>query len=303
MSLFKKKKMCVTHDGTFHADDLFATATLSILNNGNIKIIRTRDPKIIEKGDYVYDVGGEYNPSMNRFDHHQKGGAGNRENGVPYAAFGLVWKTYGEQVCGSKEVAKVIEYKIACPIDALDNGLDLVKPIFSGVYPYAVEPIFLSEIPTWKENIKEIDGIFKKQYKKVAELLKREIKIAQDDMEAKDILLSAYNNSKDKRIIIINKNFPRYLYQNFLSNFAEPIYLVFPSGHSDIWKIEAIRKNNDTIESRKSFPETWRGVLDKDKLKDISKIPEIIFCHQGGFLAETESKESAIKLAEKALIA
>ena len=38
MSIFKKKKICVTHNGSFHADDLFAMAALSILNNGNIKI-------------------------------------------------------------------------------------------------------------------------------------------------------------------------------------------------------------------------------------------------------------------------
>ena len=40
MSIFKKKKILITHDSTFHADDLFAAATLSILNKGNIKIIR-----------------------------------------------------------------------------------------------------------------------------------------------------------------------------------------------------------------------------------------------------------------------
>ena len=63
MSFFSKKKIVVTHNGTFHADDIFSAATLSILLDGKIKIIRTRDAEIISKADYVFDVGGEYDPS------------------------------------------------------------------------------------------------------------------------------------------------------------------------------------------------------------------------------------------------
>lgn len=303
MSLFNKNKILVTHNGAFHADDLFATATLSILNKGNIKVVRTRDPKVIESADYVFDVGGIYDPEKNRFDHHQKGGAGSRSNGIPYASFGLVWKKYGEQLCGSKEVADKIDEKIACSIDAIDNGVDISRSLFDGIVPYFADQVFLDYIPTWKESNKNIDSIFIEQAKKVQALLQREIEIAKADIEGKSIIINAYNDSKDKRIIIINENFPRYLYQNTLSSLPEPMYLVFPSGHSSVWKIEAIKKSVDTMESRKPFPESWRGVFDADKLREISGISDIIFCHRGGFLTETLSKEGAIKLAEKALIA
>lgn len=301
--IFKHKKILVTHNGTFHADDLFATATLSILNNGNVKVIRTRDPKVIETGDYVYDVGGEYIPERNRFDHHQRGGSGKRENGIPYAAFGLVWRAFGEKICGSKEVADIIEKKIAEPIDAKDNGVDISRTIFPDIFPYSVESIFLSEIPTWKEENNNIDEIFNIQVNKVIELLKREIKITKDDVEGKKIILDAYEKTEDKRIIILENNFPRYLYQNTLSVLPEPVYLVYPSGHSDLWKIEAVKKSPDTMESRKAFPESWRGVFDEEKLSEISGISDIVFCHQNGFLTETKSKEGAISLAQKALIA
>lgn len=302
MSLFKKKKICITHDGTFHADDLFATATLSILNNGNIKIIRTRDPKILAKGDYVYDVGGEYSSDKNIFDHHQKEGAGKRENGIPYASFGLVWKTFGEEICGSKEVADIIDKKIAQPIDASDNGVTICKSVFEGVLPYTADQIFLIHKPTWKESNRNIDSIFKRQVEIAKELLKREIEVASVDIEGRNIIVESYNKTEDKRIIIMDKNFPRYLYQNTLSSFTEPLYLVFPSGHSTVWKIEAIKKSGDTMESRKPFPESWRGVFDQEKLREISEISDIIFCHRGGFLAETLSKEGAVQLAQKALL-
>ena len=73
-----KKKLIelVTHDGSFHTDDIFACATLSILlenKKEKFKIIRTRNQKIIDSGDYVFDVGVIYNEKLNKFDHHQIG--------------------------------------------------------------------------------------------------------------------------------------------------------------------------------------------------------------------------------------
>ena len=307
MSFFKKNKICITHNGSFHADDLFATATLSILNNGNIKIIRTRDPEIIKTGDYVYDVGGENNSSLNFFDHHQKGGAGVRDNGIPYSSFGLVWKAYGEQLCGSKEVADRIDQKIVQPIDANDNGIDISRPLFKDIHSYSVYPIFLSESPTWKEDNKDIDKIFNKQVGKAIILLKREIKIANDDLEGEKIIIEAYKKSEDKRIVSVDINLPRYLIQGVLSRFPEPLYIIYPSFRSSIvvgWKTEAIKKYPETMESRKLFPENWRGLMESSgKLKEVTGVPDAQFCHQSGFFLTVGSKEGAIKLAEKALLA
>ena len=306
MSFLKKKKICVTHNGAFHADDLFATAALSILNNGNIKIIRTRDPKIFETADYVYDVGGENDPERNKFDHHQKGGGGKRENGIPYAAFGLVWKKFGEQICGSKEAADSIDTKIVMPIDAKDNGVDISKFIFEGVHSYSVYAIFLSEMPTWKEDNSKIDSIFIKQAKKAVELLKREIKVTKDDIEGQKIIIEAYDKSKDKRIIVVDFDLPRYLMNEILCKFSEPIYFVYPSFRKNKivgWKTEAVRKSVDTMESRKLFPESWRGLMESSgKLKEVTGVTDAQFCHQSGFFLTAGSKESAIKLAQKALL-
>lgn len=302
--IFKQNKICVTHDGTFHADDLFATAALSILNNGNIKIIRSRDPEQIKKGDYVYDTGGEYNENENLFDHHQRGGAGSRTNGIPYSSFGLVWKKYGEQICGSLEIANRIDQKIVQPIDAVDNGIDIVKPIFDGIFPYGAEGIFLNNKPTWKEGNKDINKIFRDSVKEVAKLLTREIEVAKSDTEAVEIMMKAYNEAKDKKIIILENDFPRYLYQDTFSKLPEPMYLVFPSGHSSMWKVEAITKSQETMESRKLFPESWRGFFNNDPLlKEITGVADTVFCHKSGFLIISNSKEGAIELAQKALIA
>lgn len=304
MSFFIKNKICVTHDGRFHADDLFATAVLSILNNGNIEIIRTRNQNIIDDGDYVYDVGGLYDPGRDLFDHHQKGGAGARPNGVPYASFGLVWNKYGEHICGSREVANLIDEKIVCSIDAIDNGVDISKPLFKDIAPYYATQIFLAAQPTWKEDMNNIDQIFIEQVNLVVQILSREIEVAKSEIEAHDIIMNAYENAFDKRIIILDYNFPRYIFQRVLSSLPEPIYLISPSNNNTEWKVEAISESPETLNSRKPFPEQWRGMSRNDEeMEELEGVSDLIFCHKSGFLLHTISKESALKLAQKSLIA
>ena len=84
LGLGKKTKKLVTHNGSFHSDDVFACAALILLlekKGEKFKIIRTRDEEVIKKGDYVFDVGSVYDGAKNRFDHHQVGGAGKRSGG------------------------------------------------------------------------------------------------------------------------------------------------------------------------------------------------------------------------------
>src|SRR5665811_284372 len=125
-----QNKKLVTHNGSFHADDVFACATLSLMlekENINFEIIRTRDPEVINSGDYVFDVGDIYDEDKNYFDHHQVGGAGQRDNSIEYSSFGLVWKKFGIKLCDSKKVVDIIDRKLVAPIDAADNGFDLVE--------------------------------------------------------------------------------------------------------------------------------------------------------------------------------
>ncbi|KAG1660405.1 UPF0160 protein MYG1, mitochondrial [Nymphon striatum] len=76
------KQTVVTHNGNFHADDVFSVAALKSIFP-SFELIRTRDLETIAKADIVIDVGGEYDADAGRFDHHQRGGAGERENGIP----------------------------------------------------------------------------------------------------------------------------------------------------------------------------------------------------------------------------
>ncbi len=58
------------------------------------------------------------------------------------------------------------------------------------------------------------------------------------------------------------------------------------------------------MESRKLFPEDWRGIMGSSgKLKEITGVIDAQFCHQSGFFLTAGSKEGAIELARKALLA
>lgn len=294
MSIFKKKKICITHNGAFHADDLFATAVLSILNDGNIKIIRTRDVAEMEKGDYVYDVGGEYDPARNRFDHHQKGGAGTRPNGIPYSSFGLIWKKYGEVICGDKEVALRIENKLVQSVDANDNGINLFD-VKGDVAPYTIQDVFFNFKPSWKDE-QDYDSRFNRLVPFVVDLLKREILNTKDILEASSVVREAYNNAEDKRVIFFDKTYPWY---ETINNYSEPLYIIFKK--DDTWRAEAVRKEKYKFETRKPFPVEWAGKRDED-IAIASGVSDAIFCHNGRFLVVAKSKEGIIELVKKALI-
>lgn len=67
------RKTIGTHNGTFHCDEVLACSMLRLLPEyENAEIIRTRDKNILETCDIVVDVGGMYEPSTHRYDHHQR---------------------------------------------------------------------------------------------------------------------------------------------------------------------------------------------------------------------------------------
>src|ERR1700761_2514128 len=121
-----------THDGSFHADEVFAVAALSRLGDP-LEVVRTRDPDALAAADLRVDVGFRDDPRAGDFDHHQRGFEAVRANGVRYASFGLVWREFGVRVCdGDAEVAAAIDESLVQTVDANDTGQRLTEPLFDG---------------------------------------------------------------------------------------------------------------------------------------------------------------------------
>ncbi len=302
MEIIKKKlskKRLVTHNGSFHADDIFACATLILMlekQGEKYKVYRTRDEEIIRSANYVFDVGGIYDSGKNKFDHHQVGGAGKRENGIGYSSFGLVWKKFGKKLCKIEEVTEIIDERLVAPVDAFDNGIDLVENKFS-VSPYFIQHFFLAMRPTIKEKKLGNYKMFLKSVKIAKEILTREIIHAEDAVSSEKKIISIFNNTEDKRLLILDEDFHN---EDILSKFQELLFVVYPRRSDDLWGIRAVRNNSKTFDNRKDFPKNWAGKRDEE-LVNTTGVSDAVFCHNGLFLAVAKSKEGAIKLAELAL--
>lgn len=294
-------KKLITHDGSFHADDVFAAAALSLMfegENQSFEIIRTRDEKEVEAGDYVFDIGGIYDSENNKFDHHQPGGAGKRENGIEYSSLGLVWKKFGKEICGSEKIAEMVDNKLVAPIDADDNGFDLVEKKHE-IFPYLVQDVLSIFKPTSLEDMDK-DKQFKKALVWAKEILNREIKKANDQIEIAKIIQNFYKNSNDKKLVVIDEpEVSRYEIWDALQDFSEPLFVVYGVEENE-WRVVAMRSDYNTFKNRKDFPKAWAG-LRNEELQKVSGVSDATFCHNSLFLVGAKSKEGAVKLAQIAL--
>lgn len=290
-----KSKIIVTHSGRFHADELFGVATLTLVFR-YAKVVRTRNPEEIESAHIVLDVGSIYDESKDRFDHHQAGGAGVRESGIPYASFGLVWKKYGKQLCENDAIASRVEKYLVAPIDAMDNGVDLVSSINAGAFPVFLQDILFWFTPTWQEVDRTLDQSFFEALPFVKNILTRAIIHAKAEVFGEEAVVEAYEKSTDKRIIVLDK---KYSYR-ILHQYSEPLFVVVPDSQLGQWKVQAVENSADSYKIRKPLPLSWAGKRDEDLQKETG-VADAVFCHNARFMVVSKSKEGALKLAEIAL--
>ncbi|MBA3733399.1 MYG1 family protein [Patescibacteria group bacterium] len=293
-----KKITIITHSGKFHADDIFAVATLLLLlgEEASVSVIRSRDEEIIKSGDYVVDVGGVYDPDKNRFDHHQQEGAGIRNNTVPYASFGLVWKKFGETICGLHEVSERIDHILVQPIDMADNGRSYIETSIPGLYPYDIGLFFNAFTPSWKETEMDIDTVFMEVVQLARIVLTREISKRKDLANVRSIIENIYKESLNKKLIVLDQFYP---VGEVLSKFPEPLFVVFPR-EDGIWAIKTIRNDENSFINRKDLPKDWAGKKDEE-FETVTGVVGAVFCHKGLFLAGAKTKEAILQLAEIAL--
>lgn len=289
-------KTIVTHSGPFHADDLFAvSAILLFLGGEEVKVIRTREQNFFYSGDFVVDVGREYDPKRNRFDHHQLG-VELRENGIPYSSIGLVWKEYGEKIASSARVSKIVEERLVMPIDAGDNGFDLFTSLNKNVSPYTIASLLGSFIPTSIEE-KTFDEAFFEALEIVKQILAREIAHAVEQVEVEDKFEEAFKIAKDKRIVVLDT--PSTSWKKKALEHKEVLFVVHPYDEGS-FSARTVRKEKDGFEARLNFPEMWAG-KEGEELQMITGVKDAKFCHLKKFVAFSTSEKGAIELAEKAL--
>lgn len=278
----------VTHGGVFHADEVMATAILSMI--GPIALNRTfcvpEDCKA-----FVYDIGG------GEYDHHQRGGNGARENGVPYSSAGLIWRDFGHELVYCDQAWAFVDQELIAGIDAVDNG------VLPGV-DYPAKPASVSDLisgfnPDWDSEVKP-DDAFIEAVSFAQGILARAISSAESKARAKEFVDAAIEASGDQ-IIVLPQFVPwqGYVLGSKSSKAAEALYVIFPSNRGG-YNVQAIPDAVGSFGNRKPLPESWRGVPAND-LQAVSGVADANFCHKGGFIGGADSLNGAIAMARKAI--
>ncbi len=285
-----------THNGGFHADDVFAVAAFQLLLGlDNISVIRTRDEAVIASADYVVDVGGVYDHKQKRYDHHQNG-APMRENGIPYAGFGFMWRHYGAKISCSDEVAAAVDEKLCWPIDLIDNAIPVWERGQYDIAPFSWDGV----LQTWRAEESRGEDM-DEQFLEAADLarayLKRKIQREQVKLEQKQKAQALYESSQEHAILVSDMYIPR---SEFIDK-EDVNTVVFPRA-GDMgagWVAVAVQVSKDSFQTRVQFPEAWAGLRDQE-LAHVSDIEDAVFCHKDRYMFIAQTRESAIAAAKLA---
>lgn len=284
-------KVIITHCDSFHADEVLAYTMLRAIFTDH-KLIRTRDPKIIETGDIVIDVGGVYDHGKGRYDHHQENCKETyTKGGIPLSSAGMVYKHYGRKYLETKlkrEISSDLVYdfykKIISEVDAIDNGVRQHKDSkFFINTNYSTIISYFNGISNNHEEQYERFMMAVKYTEAFLDLILR--KANEDDL----LFIGEYAKIK-KLIDDTNKNYIVYdFYCHTLvnclkkyekENSREPIrgYIY---QNEDNWRVKTV--------SSETYPL---------KVENLSNKDDLVFIHKNLFVAEAKTLESAIEIAE-----
>lgn len=289
---------CITHSGTFHADDVFASAFLEMYL-GDVSIFRTNfvDFSKVSDSMLIYDVG------RGKFDHHQND-ALKRENGIPYCSFGLLWKEYGHDFLrkmGIELVDRVWEMfdkDFVEGIDADDNG----------VFPKVEAPFKVKMIPgvikTFNPSFhteQTESGQFEKACSLAKLILEEEIYYVQGKALAEEQILDQLDDLEDGSKYMVLKTFLPYEETLLSEEKANSIlFVAYPSNRGG-YAIKTVPKSLEDRSTRMDFPLEWAG-LEGEELEKVSGISGLTFCHATRFLVSCRDLDTVYQVFQKILI-
>ena len=261
-----------THGGKFHADDVFATALLQIIRP-DFQV--TRGFTVPENFDgIVYDIG--FGP----FDHHQEPRE-YRANGVPYAAFGLLWRELGADLVGENQ-ARLIDENFIQPLDLNDN---------TGEQNSLCDAIgFFNPVG---DADADTDTCFFVAVAVARQILQRQIESARAVNRADEKVRAAYAASENGIVVL-----PCYLpWKNGLYR-TDALFVVYPSQRGG-WSAQCVT-DRKTKRSKLPFPASWAGQT-PEVIARKSGLPGIRFCHASRFLITADTQEQAIEACRQVL--
>ncbi|KAF7267616.1 hypothetical protein GWI33_019108 [Rhynchophorus ferrugineus] len=307
-----------THSGVFHCDEALACFMLKQLPDySDAEIIRTRDPKILEECDIVVDVGGEYDPKHNRFDHHQRGFketfhsvqpelSKDKYDNIVLSSAGLVYAHFGldiitrvlakKNLIGTSESIKGVFLHVYDnlieEIDAIDNGVPMCT---EGTTRYQIHTHLSRRVnrlnPAWNDtNSNNIDELFQKAVALVGSEF--EDCVYQSFLvwwPAREIVKKSIEGRKlvdDSGKIM--QLIERCAWKEHFFSLEEDMdikgqiqFCIFSDESDNSWRVQGIPIHPESFICRTFLHEDWRGVRDE--------------------VLSNRTKEGAIEMAKRSL--
>lgn len=282
-----------THHGKFHADEVMAIAILRQLDPG-AKVIRSRDPLVLQRCDIVVDV------NRSKYDHHTAAKE-YRENGIPYASAGLVWRDFGEEVVlryGADDhwqtVMNHIDEKLIQAVDAIDNGIDLDRDSRLKTFSELIG----SFNPPWNSDIDETTP-FEDAVQFSSRILANYIHSEVSRIDATGVVKAAFAERPNASLLVLSQFCPWSDSLLEMDSHEEVKFVIFPE-RSGQYRLQVVPKTLGSFEPRKRLPEEWAGKEGTELVELIGR-PDAIFCHPARFIAGAKSLETMLAMAEIAL--
>lgn len=331
-----------THSGHFHADEALAVYMLRLLPTyHSSELIRTRDPGLLQTCHTVVDVGGEYDPPSNRYDHHQRTFNTTFPNRpTKLSSAGLVYLHFGKAIIAQhlgvsedSEQVKVIWEKVyesfIEALDAHDNGISVYDP--KAIAAAEVEKKFsdggftlgamVSRLnPNWNdptpsdpvEAQKIEDEKFLAASMRIGEEFSRDLDYyIRSWLPARDIVHKAYtqrleHDSKGRILVFEGQSVPwkdhLYTLEERESGDAKVLYVLYPEKPTP----DAKWRIQAVPVSKDSF-ESRKPLPEAwrgfrdEKLDEITGVEGGVFVHAAGFIGGNKTFQGAKEMALKAL--
>lgn len=307
----------VTHDGVFHGDETMAVAMLSCYLR-EVRVMRTSNPQDIAaaaaNGAIIVDVGGQYSPEENFFDHHQRGFSEVHEDGTRFSSAGLIWRRYGKEICSAfgclegreAEAAEIVERVLIHGIDAGDTGKHLPDGAWS-IYnflgsnnatyreqsapdPYAPNA-FVSDEELFLETCGLAHHMLWRAVEKACSIVygRKEVEnLVADTIAARSQVLELPSFIEEWKETVIRSE-------------ADILYGMYEDKLRHQWVVGAVPPALDQMNAqRKPLPEAWRG-LSGAALAKATGVQDAVFCHVAGFMCTAKTREGALALAKLAV--
>jgi uncharacterized UPF0160 family protein len=319
----ERPTLIATHNGTFHADDVFGVGVLMGAFPRH-ELLRTRQQAAIDAADFAVDVGGEWVPERGRFDHHQRGFDGARpaqtvngleQPGVGYASAGLVWSTHGAAYARAlaqtrgfalnedaiASIVHSIDHSLVQYLDMVDTGQGEVAPGIFGLSS------LIAQLNTnWlEERGLDVQAKAQLQDARFVEAVAITRKFLDQAIVKKIGQILAVDTVRQAprllngRVLHLREGGMPWT-RVVVDEMPDVRLVIYPDSDGSQFQVKTVPVEVGSFDSRMDLPAAWAGLRDEE-MAAVTGVGDSVFCHLNLFIAGARSFDGAVRLAELAL--